>query len=936
MKKKMLAILSALAICVSTLGTGFYAVPVRGEAVETQKETQQEKTESAGSEDPIQPEEKTDEEKPGKDLEVPGKDDKTEDPEAQSQEPSATGTPAVEKKERDTVKKDTQISKAPEKATEESQRKAAATNAVDSNNTRIKTGVTGSQEDSLTWPGAGTKSDPKVCSVETAKDEFKAQTVDVLATINGVLGTYSRMLSYGENQIDLQVVARDKTTVTWYRLNVTRKKEPQNDTPNARSFSVVSASTSDSADGKIVGFDSEMRYDYKLKTDSEWTSLPANATEATGLRAGTYLIRYGETQDHQAGLNSVEVRVPVAQAKTIKVDAGLEQYQIQVPSTANAGEKVTLTAHFPESSLIKGIKWKEDSTGGFSASGTLVGTQTVKKDDTGYLCTYEFTMVSYNIILRSIEMETGEWHQVNLDASQKWDVSMKVTGSDSTSQNNVPFYKKGSKVEITLTHLDAVSNEMVKVTAYDVNGEEVASADGETLVVDSIEENLTVKGSWKLIPADFTGLDAAKEKLPEDLEMLTSQSRLEIDNVLITEDAVRRLGAGNQDFVDDYVRRLLDAISHMEYRGADYTDLQAALDRVPGNLDIYTEETVEEMEAARDAAQKAVDEQWDIRRQDEINELTENLAKALDALVKKPAKTPEAPKLVSKTDVQIVVEMAEGQEYSIDGGKTWQESGTFSGLDPAKKYEIVARVQETDTSGVSAASEALTVTTEKSQVEAPKKPELESVTSTAIKVKTVEGQEYSIDGGKTWQKSGNFTGLSAGKSYEVITRVAETDTTKASEASEALTVTTEKSQAEAPKKPELESVTSTAIKVKTVEGQEYSIDGGKTWQKSGNFTGLSAGKSYEVITRVAETDTTEASAASEPLKVTTKTTAASNLNNRRTTATAKSTTGTKTTSKSAAKTGDETDSRSLFSLLAASGLGIAGLSLIRRRRETLK
>ncbi|MFR3031400.1 MAG: hypothetical protein ACLTNO_08940, partial [Blautia sp.] len=174
----------------------------------------------------------------------------------------------------------------------------------------------------------------------------------------------------------------------------------------------------------------------------------------------------------------------------------------------------------------------------------------------------------------------------------------------------------------------------------------------------------------------------------------------------------------------------------MEYRDADYTDLQAALDRVPGNLDIYTEETVEEMEAARDAAQKAVDEQWDIRRQDEINELTENLAKALDALVKKPAKTPEAPKLVSKTDVQIVVEMVEGQEYSIDGGKTWQESGTFSGLNPAKKYEIVARVQETDTSGVSAASEALTVTTEKSQAGAPKKPELESVTSTAIKVKT--------------------------------------------------------------------------------------------------------------------------------------------------------------------------------------------------------
>ncbi|MFR3031399.1 MAG: hypothetical protein ACLTNO_08935 [Blautia sp.] len=52
----------------------------------------------------------------------------------------------------------------------------------------------------------------------------------------------------------------------------------------------------------------------------------------------------------------------------------------------------------------------------------------------------------------------------------------------------------------------------------------VASAEGETLVIH--EENLTVKGSWKLIPADFTGLDAAKEAL-EDL-MLTSQSRLRL------------------------------------------------------------------------------------------------------------------------------------------------------------------------------------------------------------------------------------------------------------------------------------------------------------------------------------------------------------------------------------------------------------------------
>ncbi len=52
--------------------------------------------------------------------------------------------------------------------------------------------------------------------------------------------------------------------------------------------------------------------------------------------------------------------------------------------------------------------------------------------------------------------------------------------------------------------------------------------------------------------------------------------------------------------------------------------------------------------------------------------------------------------------------------------------------------------------------------------------------------------------------------------------------------------------------------TSNSITVETVTGQEYSLDG-KTWIQSGLFTGLSAFTGYRIYTRIAETDTHQAS-----------------------------------------------------------------------------
>lgn len=293
-----------------------------------------------------------------------------------------------------------------------------------------------------------------------------------------------------------------------------------------------------------------------------------------------------------------------------------------------------------------------------------------------------------------------------------------------------------------------------------------------------------------------------------------------------------------------------------------------------------------------------------------------------------------APVLVKRLDTSIIVKAEAGLEYSIDNGGTWQTSGEFTGLTPDTEYSIVSRVAETDLTNASPNSPALTVRTRPSD-DVLTAPVLESKTDTSIKVEKKDGYEYSIDGGETWQsdsefngleygteyeiicrredepdytspslivstvfpapvlvkrtnttitvetkdgleysidninwqKDGEFTGLAAGTRYEIVARKeAETDNISAP-----LIVSTKTVQGSPSTPPELVSKTDTTITVKAESDMEYSIDGGSTWQASGDFTGLSEGTEYEIISRFAETDDCAASAASEPLVVTTKT-----------------------------------------------------------------
>lgn len=149
--------------------------------------------------------------------------------------------------------------------------------------------------------------------------------------------------------------------------------------------------------------------------------------------------------------------------------------------------------------------------------------------------------------------------------------------------------------------------------------------------------------------------------------------------------------------------------------------------------------------------------------------------------------TPADITLNARSDMTVSLNIVAGLEYSRDGGKDWQDTGSFTGLVPNEKYTFFARVKAaTGTSFASGSGNPITVKTKASAADAPHKPVLVSKTAISITVSSISGQEYSIDHGVTWQDSGKFTGLTSGTVYSVITRIKETDTAMPSKSSEAL------------------------------------------------------------------------------------------------------------------------------------------------------
>ncbi len=116
----------------------------------------------------------------------------------------------------------------------------------------------------------------------------------------------------------------------------------------------VDCTTADNNDGKLTGLHVDRLYQYKLYSDTDWTDVPANSTEISGLAPGSYHIRRAETDTHFAGAPSETVTILGfgATAYTVTIPphftGGVVRADVRRPAE---GETVTLTAE-PETGYL--------------------------------------------------------------------------------------------------------------------------------------------------------------------------------------------------------------------------------------------------------------------------------------------------------------------------------------------------------------------------------------------------------------------------------------------------------------------------------------------------------------------------------------------------------------------------------------------------------
>ena len=185
-------------------------------------------------------------------------------------------------------------------------------------------------------------------------------------------------------------------------------------------------------------------------------------------------------------------------------------------------------------------------------------------------------------------------------------------------------------------------------------------------------------------------------------------------------------------------------------------------------------------------------------------------------------------------------------QYSVNGGTTWQGSGTFANLAPGN-FDV--RIRDAANTGCVIILNAATPVTQPAVLAAGISGTNVSCFGGGDGTITISGPsggygtyEYSINGGGSWQASGSFTGLTTG-SYDILIRDAA-HTGCVIVLNNAYSITQPGLLTASVSKTDVScnGTNDGKITVSSPSGgygtYEYSIDGGTTWQASGNFINL--------------------------------------------------------------------------------------------------
>ena len=130
------------------------------------------------------------------------------------------------------------------------------------------------------------------------------------------------------------------------------------------------------------------------------------------------------------------------------------------------------------------------------------------------------------------------------------------------------------------------------------------------------------------IPANYTAVDAALAKVPADLTAYTDETVTTLNNAKAN--VVRGKAFAKQSEVDAMAKAIEDAIAALQYKGADYTKVDAAIAKANAlNKDNYKDFS------AVEGAVKAVVRDKNITEQSEVDAMAKAIEDAINALVRK-------------------------------------------------------------------------------------------------------------------------------------------------------------------------------------------------------------------------------------------------------------------------------------------------------------
>lgn len=144
-----------------------------------------------------------------------------------------------------------------------------------------------------------------------------------------------------------------------------------------------------------------------------------------------------------------------------------------------------------------------------------------------------------------------------------------------------------------------------------------------TAIFDSVLNKLL---SMTYAGADYTKVTEAKKRIPSDLTLYTDETVQALEDVL--KDVKYDLDITQQDTVYGYADAINEAIDQLEYKAADYTEVDKAIEKANKlNKDNY-----EDFSKVEDAI-KTVVRSKNITEQDEVDAMAKAINDAIDALV---------------------------------------------------------------------------------------------------------------------------------------------------------------------------------------------------------------------------------------------------------------------------------------------------------------